>query len=50
MTEEDLTRTTDAPLCSPDILVTNYKMLDYGAVSSADARRWRLNEPVRSVT
>ena len=29
----------------PDILLTNYKMLDYLLVRPRDARLWRLNEP-----
>jgi DEAD/DEAH box helicase domain-containing protein len=46
MTEEDLITDKqmlrDAP---PDILITNYKMLDYLLVRPRDARLWRLNEP-----
>ena len=29
----------------PDILITNYKMLDYLLVRPRDARLWRMNEP-----
>lgn len=46
MTEEDLI--TDKEMlraAPPDILITNYKMLDYLLVRPRDARLWRLNEP-----
>ena len=46
MTEEDLITDKqmlrDAP---PDILITNYKMLDYLLVRPRDGRLWRPNEP-----
>jgi DEAD/DEAH box helicase domain-containing protein len=46
MMEEDLI--TDKEMlraAPPDILITNYKMLDYLLVRPRDARLWRLNEP-----
>ncbi len=46
MTEEDLI--TDQEMlraAPPDILLTNYKMLDYLLVRPRDFRLWRLNEP-----
>ncbi|HTT23879.1 MAG TPA: DEAD/DEAH box helicase, partial [Candidatus Sulfotelmatobacter sp.] len=46
MTEEDLITDRDMLRAAPpDILLTNYKMLDYLLVRPHDAGLWRLNEP-----
>jgi len=46
MTEDDLiTDDTVLRAAPPDILITNYKMLDYLLVRPRDARLWRMNEP-----
>src|SRR5579863_1419065 len=46
MTEQDLITDRDILRAAPpDILLTNYKMLDYLLVRPRDARLWRLNEP-----
>ena len=46
MTEQDLITDRDMLRAAPpDILLTNYKMLDYLLVRPRDARLWRVNEP-----
>ncbi|MDM7995624.1 MAG: DEAD/DEAH box helicase [Acidobacteriota bacterium] len=46
MTEQELITDRDMLRAAPpDILLTNYKMLDYLLVRPRDAQLWRLNEP-----
>jgi len=46
MTEQDLITDRDILRAAPpDILLTNYKMLDYLLVRPRDARLWQMNEP-----
>jgi DEAD/DEAH box helicase domain-containing protein len=46
MTEQDLITDRDILRAAPpDILLTNYKMLDYLLVRPRDARLWQVNEP-----